>query len=49
MKCKICGKEIEKGKYCILCEMKAQILFKGSVSDVVKKMTKGEKSDAKSK
>lgn len=48
-KCRICGKEIEKGKYCILCEMKSQILFKGSVSDTVKKMTKGEKSSAKSK
>lgn len=29
MKCKICGKEIKKGKYCILCEMKSKILFKG--------------------
>jgi hypothetical protein len=49
MKCKICGKEIEKGKYCILCEMKSQILFKGSVSDTVKKIAKGEKCGAKSK
>lgn len=49
MKCRICGKEIEKGKYCIVCEVKSQILFKGSLSDVVKKMNKGEKSSAKSK
>ena len=49
MKCKICGKEIKKGKYCSFCEMKAQILFNGSVSDTVKKMTKGEKCGAKSK
>lgn len=49
MKCKICGREISKGKYCSFCEMKSQILFKSSVSDTVKKMTKGEKSSAKSK
>jgi len=49
MKCKICGKEIKEGKYCNLCEMKCQIIFKGSVSDTVKKITKGEKSSAKSK
>lgn len=49
MKCKICGKEILAGKYCSFCEMKAKILFNGSVSDTVKKMTKGEKSSAKSK
>lgn len=48
-KCRICGREILKGKYCRLCEMKSQIIFKGSVSDTVKKMTKGEKSSAKSK
>lgn len=49
MKCKICGKEIKKGKYCSFCEMKAQILFNSSVSDTVKKITKGEKCSAKSK
>lgn len=49
MKCRICGREILTGKYCSFCEMKAQILFKGSVSDVVKKMTKGEKPSVKSK
>lgn len=49
VKCRICGKEIKKGKYCSFCEMKSQILFKGSVSDTVKKMAKGEKSSAKSK
>lgn len=49
MKCRICGREIPTGKYCFFCEMKVQILFKGSVSDAVKKMTKGEKSSAKSK
>ncbi len=49
MKRKRGGREISKGKYCSFCEMKSQILFKGSVSDTVKKMTKGEKSSAKSK
>lgn len=48
-KCRICGKEISKGKYCSFCEMKSQILFKGSVLDAVKKITKGEKSSVKSK
>lgn len=49
MKCKICGKEIKKGKYCYYCEMKSQILFGVSASDAVKKITKGGKSSAKSK
>lgn len=48
-KCRICGREISKEKYCSFCEMKSQILFKGSVSDVVKKIGKGEKYGAKSK
>ena len=49
VKCKICGKEIEKGKYCYYCEMKSQILFGVSASDAVKKITKGGKSSVKSK
>ena len=49
MKCKICGKEIHTGKYCSLCKMKSQIIFRGSISDVIKKMAEGDKSNAKSK
>lgn len=49
MKCKICGEEIQSGKYCYLCEMKSQIIFRGSISDVIKKMKKEDKPNVKSK